>query len=161
RIWAVLESRKKIGKRPPLPADEPLLPAAEEPGKATPRPILVAPKPPRPLMRRPIVVIPLFLVCVGLLVGGFYWTRTDPDERGAQAQPLMHSEDPADGEKAWSEYLEPLSREFPDRYAEEIKAFRARTEPQAELRKAQAAGRAVRYKSEAERFYQEGVRQAQ
>jgi hypothetical protein len=73
----------------------------------------------------------------------------------------MHSEDPADWEKAWTEYLEPLSREYPDRYAEEIKAFRARTEPLAELRKAQAAGRAARYRSEAERFYQEGVRQCQ
>jgi hypothetical protein len=161
RIWAGLESRGKIGKRPPLPADDPLPPpAAEEPRRVAPT-IVVPPKPPRPLMRRPIVVIPLFLVCVGLIVGGFYWTRTDPDELWARAQPLMHSEDPADWEKAWTEYLEPLSREYPDRYAEEIKAFRARTEPLAELRKAQAAGRAARYRSEAERFYQEGVRQCQ
>jgi eukaryotic-like serine/threonine-protein kinase len=162
RIWAGLESRGKIGKRPPLPADEPLPPpAAEEPRPATPRSILVPPKPPRPLMSRPIVVVPLFLLCVGLLVAGFYWTRTDPDELWARAQPLMHSEDPSDWEKAWTEYLEPLSRDYPDRYAEEIKAFRARAEPQAELRKAQATGRAARYKSEAERFYQEGVRQCE
>jgi hypothetical protein len=72
----------------------------------------------------------------------------------------MQSDDPADWEKAWSDYLEPLSREHPDRYAEEIKAFRARTDPQAELRRAQAAGRAARYTSEAERFFHEGVQLA-
>ena len=73
----------------------------------------------------------------------------------------MHSEDPADWERAWTEYLEPLSRSYPDRYADEIKAFRGRTEPVAELR-GPAAGRAERYPgSEAERFYQEGVRLCQ
>ena len=162
RIWAGLESRGKVGKRPPLPADDPLPPpVSEEPRPVAPRPPAVPPKPPRPLMRRPLVVIPLFLLCVGLLAAGFYWTRTNPDDLWARAQPLMRSEDPPDWEKAWTEYLEPLSREYPDRYAEEIKAFRARTEPLAELRKAQAVGRAARYTSEAERFYQEGVRLCQ
>ena len=112
-------------------------------------------------MSRPAVVIPLFLLCVGAMIAGFYWTRTDPDDLYSRAQPLMQSDDPADWEKAWTDYLEPLSREYPDRYAEEVKAFRARTEPLAELRKAQAAGRAAKYTSEAERFYQEGVRLAQ
>jgi hypothetical protein len=112
-------------------------------------------------MSRPLVVVPLFLLCVGLLVAGIYLNRTDPDELWARAQPLMRSEDPADWEKAWADYLGPLSRDHPDRYAEEIKAFRARTEPLAELRKAQAAGRVARYGSEAERFYHEGVRLVQ
>jgi hypothetical protein len=79
----------------------------------------------------------------------------------ARAQPLMHSSDPADWEKAWDEYLEPISRNHPDKYADEIKAFEARMRPAAELRRAQASGRAAIYSSEAERFYQEGVRLCQ
>jgi eukaryotic-like serine/threonine-protein kinase len=159
RVWANLETRGKVGKRPPLPADDAMpVPAEEEPAPA-PRPRRESPpKPPRPLMSRPIIVIPLFLLCVLALVAGYHFTRTDPDELWARAQPLMKSEDPADWEKAWNDYLEPLSRDHPDRYADEIKAFRARTEPLAELRRAQATGRVARYNSEAERFYQQGVR---
>jgi eukaryotic-like serine/threonine-protein kinase len=162
RIWASLEARGKVGKRPPLPADDPLPPPAVEAGTPVVRtkPSAIE-KVPRPLMSRPYVVIPLFLLCVGLLVGGYYLSRSNPDDLWARAQPLMRSEDPADWEKAWTEYLDPLSREYPDRYADEIKAFRARTEPLAELRKAQAAGRTVKYSSEAERFYQDGVRLCQ
>jgi hypothetical protein len=158
RIWANLETRGKLGKRPQLPADEPLpLPAEVE--KPTPRPRIEAPvKPPRPMMSRPLVVIPLFLLCVAALVAGYHWTRTDPEELWARAQPFMKSEDPADWERAWTDYLEPLSRDHPDRYADEIKAFRSRMEPMAELRRAQANGRSAKYGSEAERFYQEGVR---
>lgn len=162
RVWANLEARGKLGKRPALPADDPLPPpaAAERKPIATKREPTPA-RPPRPLMSRPVVVVPLFLLCVGALVAGFYLTRTDPEELWTRAQPLMHSEDPADWEKAWTDYLEPLSRAYPDRYADEIKAFRARTEPLADLRRALAAGRTARYGSEAERFYQEGVRLSQ
>jgi hypothetical protein len=161
RVWASLEARGKLGKRPALPADDPLPPPAAEEDHPIPVRRSTPERLPRPLMRRPIVVVPLFLLCVGLLAAGFYMTRTDPDELWARAQPLMKSEDPADWEKAWTDYLEPLSRSYPDRYAEDIKAFRARTEPLAELRKAQAAGRLAKYGSEAERFYQEGVRLCQ
>jgi serine/threonine protein kinase len=162
RIWANLETRGKIGKRPPLPPDDPLPPPAVEEGAPVVRKKPPTPeKPLRPLMSRPYVVIPLFLLCVGLLIGGYYLSRSNPDDLWARAQPLMHSEDPADWERAWTEYLEPLSREYPDRYADEIKAFRARTEPLAELRKAQATGRAATYSTEAERFYHDGVRLCQ
>jgi eukaryotic-like serine/threonine-protein kinase len=161
RVWTSLEARGKLSKRPVLPPEDVLeKPTADElPTRA--RKIIAIEKTPRPVMSRPGIVIPLFLLCVGALIVGFYWSRTDPEELYAQAQPLMRSESPADWERAWTEYLEPLSREYPDRYAEEIKAFRARTEPLGELRKAQATGRAAKYGSEAERFYQEGVRLCQ
>jgi eukaryotic-like serine/threonine-protein kinase len=161
RVWATLETRGKLSKRPALPPDD-SLPAPEPEERPIERKkVAVAESPPRPVMSRPAVVIPLFLLCVGALVAGFYLSRTDPDDLYARAQPLMRSDDPADWEKAWNDYLEPLSREYPDKYADEIKAFRARTEPLAELRKAQAAGRAAKYTSEAERFYHEGVRLCQ
>jgi eukaryotic-like serine/threonine-protein kinase len=162
RVWATLESRGKVGKRPAIPKDDsaPVEVPPERPVRVKEE-VVVPESPPRPIMSRPAVVIPLFLLCVAAIVFGFYWSRTDPEDLYARAQPLMHSEDPADWEKAWTEYLEPLSREYPDKYADEIKAFRARTEPLAELRKAQAAGKAAKYTSEAERFYQQGVRLCQ
>ncbi|HKB03467.1 MAG TPA: serine/threonine-protein kinase [Gemmataceae bacterium] len=159
RLWASLEARGRLSKRPALPPDDPLPPPADEEEKPPTRAVLPE-KLPRPLMSRPFVVIPLFVMVVGLLIGGFYLSRTDPDDLWAKAQPLMQSDDPGDWEKAWTEYLEPLSREYPDRYADEIKAFRAQTDPQAELRRAQAAGRAVKYASEAERFFHEGMQLA-
>src|SRR5829696_8015703 len=161
RVWASLGARGKVTKRPPLPADDPLPLPVDEERPAKVRRSAAPTDPPRPLMSRPIVVVPLFLLCVGALVGGFYLTRTDPDDLYARAQPLMRSDDPADWEKAWHDYLEPLAREYPDRYADEIKAFRARAQPLAELRRAQASGRAAKYTSEAERFYHEGLRRCE
>ncbi|HKB03961.1 MAG TPA: serine/threonine-protein kinase, partial [Gemmataceae bacterium] len=158
RVWSNLEARGKVAKRPPLPVDDPLPPPADAERPAKARKVATIETRPRPLMSRPWVVVPLFLLCVGALVGGFYLSRTDPDDLYARAQPLMRSDDPADWEKAWTEYLEPLSREYPDKYADEIKAFRARTQPLAELRRAQAGGRNAKYTSEAERFYHEGLR---
>jgi eukaryotic-like serine/threonine-protein kinase len=161
RVWASLEARGKLTKRPALPGEHPLPPPIEEEAAAKLQKVASPPKPPRPLMSRPIVVVPLFLLCVGALIGGFYLTRTDPDDLWAKAQPLMKSDDPADWERAWTEYLEPLAREYPDKYADEIKAFRGRAQPLAELRRAQAAGRAAKYGSDAERFYHEGLRQCE
>jgi hypothetical protein len=161
RVWASLEARGRLGKRPPLPADEPMPHPAEEESPAMPRPVFVPEAPPRPIMRRPLVVIPLFLLVVGGIVAGFYFSRTDPDDLWNRAQPLMRSDDPADWERAWTDYLEPLSRRHPDRYTEQIEAFRARMHPAAELRRSLASGKAAAYTSEAERFYQEGVKLCQ
>ena len=79
RIWAGLETRGKLGKRPALPADDPLPPpAAEGPGQR-PRGSSSAENRARPLMRRPVVVIPLFLLCSDSC-RRFLLARTDPDE---------------------------------------------------------------------------------
>jgi eukaryotic-like serine/threonine-protein kinase len=161
RVWATLEARGRVGKPPALPTDDPMPIPIDEVKPARLRRLPVAEAPPQPVLRRPIVVIPLFLLVVGAIVAGFYWSRSDPEDLWAQAQPLMHSDDPADWERAWTEYLEPLARRYPDRYAEEIKAFRSRTEPAAELRRALTAGRTVKIASEAERFYQDGVKLCQ
>jgi serine/threonine protein kinase len=161
RVWAALETRGKLGQRPALPPDDPLPPPAQEEKPAKTRRIVAQEKPPTPVMRRPLVVIPLFLLVLGGIFAGYYFSQSDPDELWARAQPLMHSDDPADWDRAWNDYLEPLSRRHPDKYADEIKAFRARTEPAAELRRSLATGRAVKPGSEAERFYQDGVKLCQ
>jgi hypothetical protein len=155
RLWAAFEARGRLPKRPPVPADEMPLPVeVDEPVAPL---VTVPPAPPRPLMRRPWVVVPMFLGVVALTALGFYLSRTDPDELYARAQPLMRSDDPADWDRAWAEYLQPLSRDHPDRYADEVKAFRARTEPLGELRKAIATGKRAGYQSEAERWYHAGL----
>jgi eukaryotic-like serine/threonine-protein kinase len=161
RVWGNLEAKGKLGKRPILAPDDPMPPPVAVEKVALQKALVKQNAPARPVMSRAIVVVPLFLLVVGVFFAGFYLTRTNPDELWSRAQPLMHSEDPADWEKAWTDYLEPLSRDYPDRYAEEIKAFRARSEPAGELRRAQSSGRAVKYNSEAERFYQEGVKLCQ
>jgi len=162
RLWASLESRGKLKKRPSLPNDDAMPAQAEAARTPVKLPPMVLPvRPPRPLMSRPLVVVPLFLLVLSLLAGGFFLVRTDPDDLWLRAQPLMKSDDPADWEQAWVDYLEPLSRSHPDKYTEEIKAFRARSQPTAELRRAQASGRALKHGSEAERFYLEGMKRCE
>ena len=162
RLWASLESRGKQKKRLALPAHDPLPVPAEVAGVPVQLPLLPIPvHAPRPVMSRPLVVVPLFLLVLAVLVGGFYLSRTDPEDLWSRAQPLMKSDEPADWDQAWVEYLEPLSRSYPDRYANEIKAFRARSQPAAEFRRAQDAGRAMKPTSEAERFYLEGVKRCE
>lgn len=161
RVWASMEARGKVGPRPALPPDDSLPLLADDEKPPTPSRRLQTPRPPRPILSRPLVVVPLFLLVIGGIVGGFYFTQSEPEDLWARAQPLMHSDDPSDWDQAWNEYLEPLSRRHPDRYAEEIKAFRGRIEPAGELRRALVAGRAAKSSSEAERFYQNGVKLAQ
>src|SRR5262249_56818974 len=95
-VGAPRKPRGKLPRRPALPLDEPLPTPTPEEQPALRKKVEVAEQPPRPVMSRPAVVIPLFLLCVGALVAGFYLSRTDPDDLYARAQPLMHSDDPAD-----------------------------------------------------------------
>lgn len=116
---------------------------------------------PRPLMKRPVVVIPLFLVVVGALVLAFAqpWNQS-ADELYAAAKPLLASANPDDWEKA-DEYLERLSRKYPDRYVDEVAAARTRIRDRRELKRAIADGSKVDPRSEAERAYLRGLRLAQ
>lgn len=161
RLWALFEARGQLPKREPLPVDGPPSPLASNLKKKEERAF-----PPRevvkpPLLSRPWVLLPLFLSVVGLIVLGFQFTREDPEELFAKAEPLMQSTDPADWERAWHEYLEPLARRYPDFHAEQIKSFRNKVEPLAELRRAQLAARNAQYASEGERFYNMGLRLCQ
>jgi predicted Ser/Thr protein kinase len=97
----------------------------------------------------PLVLVALLGLCIGILV----WTFWPLDEQalyehGAQ---MMASARLADMEAAWSEYLEPLQRRFPDHpYRAEVERFRAKLE----------AGRAP-LPSEAQRLYRQGVQRLQ
>ncbi|HVK09547.1 MAG TPA: protein kinase [Gemmataceae bacterium] len=117
----------------------------------------------RPLMSRPLVVVPLFLLVLGAILALVFWPRPGADDLYRQAEPLMASEDPADWERAWDQYLEPLTERFPGQYAAEVEAARVKVEGRRGLRLALEQGRQsqARYKSEGERLYQRGLKLAQ
>jgi hypothetical protein len=112
--------------------------------------------PVRRFFNRPLVVIVAFLLSVGLIV----WLMRTPSpeslfERGAA---LMQSEDPDDVYTAWDKYLSRLAEKYPDYRPEEVAAFRRRYEERnAGLQAAQRARQAGPM-TEAQWFYQEGLR---
>ncbi len=160
-IWSLLERRGLVGKRPAQSlADSEVDPldADPHPPSRVPAPILQAPT---PWHRRWYVVGPLFAGCVMLLLWAFYWRVPSANELMSKALPLMVSEDPHDWDRAWADYLEPLSRKYPDKYRDEVKEFKRRMEDQGEMRHAFINAKTVRHRNEANRFYVEGVRLVQ
>lgn len=162
-IWSALERRGSVGKRPAFPG--PLehdndLPAEEEPAFAPIAPDLI-PREPVPWQNRWYIVVPAFAACVLLLVWAFFWRGPSADELMEKARPLLDSHNPADWDKAWADYLEPLSRRYPEKYVDEVKEARQRIDLQGELRRALITGNSMKYQSEAQRFYTEGLRLAQ
>jgi hypothetical protein len=119
------------------------------------------PPPPRPWLSKPWLVIPLFAMVVGVLILAFAWPGRSAEELWAAAEPLVNSEDPADWDRAWNEYLEPLSSKYPNRYAEEVAAAKSRIRDRKELQQAIADGSKPDRRSEAERGYARGLRLAQ
>ncbi|HEY1192420.1 MAG TPA: serine/threonine-protein kinase [Gemmata sp.] len=119
-----------------------------------------APPERRPLLKRPGVVVPLFLLAVAALVVPFAWPSASPEELFAAAKPLAESENPADWDAA-EKYLEPLAREHPNRYKDEVAAARRRIRDRRELRRAVAEGAKADPRTDAERGYLRGLRLAQ
>jgi len=158
-IWSVLERRGQLPKRPQFPGtldDESGTPLEEE---AAIEPILPAPIPrePRPWLQRWYVVLPLFAACVLILLWAFFWRGPSADELMSKAKPLLESDNPADWKRAWYEYIEPLSRKYPGQYVDEVAHAKQRMEMQGDIRRALVVGNRIRYGSEAERFYYEGL----
>ena len=107
---------------------------------------------------RPIVIIALLLICIGV-IGWKAWPRPKADpaamfEQGAQ---LMASDDPADWNRAWTEFLEPLERHrLEPQQQEELDRFRQLINDHDARRR--AAGRIGDGASEAQHFYDLGQR---
>jgi len=116
---------------------------------------------PRPLLKRPVVVIPLFLIVMSALVLPFVWPSKSADELYAEAKPLVESDNPANWDIALEQFIDPLSRKYPDRYVEEIAAIRAKVKDRRELKRIIAEGAKVDFKSDAESAYFRGLRLAQ
>jgi serine/threonine-protein kinase len=93
---------------------------------------------------RPLVLVLVLLTCIGILVWRFWPLNQDElYQRGAK---LMESESLYDMNQAWSEYLEPLERGYPDHpYKEQVAALRLKWE-----------SAKVPHPSEAQLFFQQG-----
>jgi eukaryotic-like serine/threonine-protein kinase len=112
------------------------------------------------LVNRPVVLIVLFLTTVGLITLGL-WPLGEEQlfQRGAR---LMASDDPDDWDTAWSKYLEPLETKYPNHpHQAEMVAFRRRLDARTAARKASHAARFAGSLSEAQWFYELGLRQRQ
>lgn len=116
---------------------------------------------PRPLMSRPKVVVPLFVALLAVASAIFFWPRPTAGELYAGAQPLLESDNPADWDKAWDDYLEPLSTRYPGEFAEEVRSARQQLSDKRKLRRALDDGLKSSFSSEGERQYQRGVAFAQ
>ena len=115
----------------------------------------------RPLMSRPAVVLPLFLLVVGL--GVWFALRRGPTaaELYANAEPLMQSADPADWDRAWDDYLTPLADRYPAEYSVQVADARIKIMTRKEIRRTVDQAARVRYAGEGERLYQTGLKLAQ
>lgn len=109
---------------------------------------------------RPIVIITLLILCIGFITWKA-WPRTkiDPNSIFDEGALLMKSDDPADWNRAWTEYLEPLDRRQldPER-REQHAAFRQMINDHEARRR--AIPRSGDSTSEAQRFYEQGQRLA-
>ncbi len=114
-------------------------------------------------LNKPWVLLPLFLLCVAILVWRFWPEPTAPAEVLFQrASELMASSQTADWDKAWNEYLVPLDRTYPDHpYHKDVEEFRQKIDDQAALQRALGGIRGSSSGSEAEHFYQRGLRLCQ
>jgi serine/threonine-protein kinase len=108
---------------------------------------------------QPWVLIPLFVGCVSLLAY-LVWPRhaVPPQELFQEGSKLMASGDPADWDRAWKDYLDPLEHNYPDHpyHAEVERMRRLKDDRDAQLR-ALARLKDVAGASAAQRFYERGL----
>jgi serine/threonine protein kinase len=115
------------------------------------------------LLNRSWVLVPLFLLCMGVIAWRI-WPESHPsaDWLIEQGRALIVSENPADWDKARSEYLEPLNQLYPDHpYQSEVEEYVQKIEDHAAQRRALASIRGAGTVSAAQRFYQRGLRLCQ
>ena len=109
------------------------------------------------LIRAGVLFIGL-LVCLGLIIFAFARPRLNADDLYKKAEPLMNSDNPADWQKAWTEYLEPLTLRFPDNpHKAEVDEFHQMLDDLAAQRRLVGRGRRGAKPSEAQRYYEIGL----
>jgi serine/threonine-protein kinase len=108
------------------------------------------------LLNRPSLLVPLFLLTVGLLVWSLW--PASAEHLYQRITTLMASEDHADWFQA-AELMDQLDRKYPDNaHHEELKGFRQRIEAEEALRHAKRAAEHQRPSSEAQWFYVKALR---
>jgi serine/threonine protein kinase len=112
--------------------------------------------PVKQFLNRPWVLVLLLAVTLGLIAWTFWPLSAETMyQRGAE---LMKSSDPSDWETAWDKYLGPLAKHPDTPHRAELEAFRDRLAGAEAARQADRAARRAGPMSEAQWFYQEGVR---
>jgi serine/threonine protein kinase len=113
--------------------------------------------PVRQFLNRPWVLVVLLTLTVGLIAWAFWPLSAETMyQRGAI---LMKSNDPDDWETAWERYLGPLLAKHPDTpHRAEVEQLRHRYESVKATRQASRTARLAGPMSEAQWFYQEGLR---
>ncbi|MEZ6143247.1 MAG: serine/threonine-protein kinase [Zavarzinella sp.] len=164
QLWASLEARKLLPKKP-APTNEPeiVTDSAEQPALGSQVSFLPEsarpPKTYRPLFSRPWVVIPAFLLVVGLLIAGFYRKRVGAEELYQAGLPLLQSNQPEDWESAWTLYFSKLEADYPGRYPNEVAAAKQKVQPLLELRRALGAAQLKKKSSnEPQRLYRTALK---
>jgi serine/threonine-protein kinase len=113
--------------------------------------------PVRRFFNRPVVLIPLFVLTVGLIAWSFWPLGAQTMYRRGAA--LMASSEPGDWDRAWDKYLGPLQDKYPNHpYQQEVAELRRKYEEKRAERQAEVAARNAGPVSEGQRFFQEGLR---
>jgi serine/threonine-protein kinase len=109
-------------------------------------------------LSRPWVLVPLFLLCVGILIWRLWLEpRPSPDRLFEQGSALMASDNPAEWDKGWNDYLAPLRSNYPDYRHEEVEGYAQQFKEGEALRRALARFKESGPASAAQRFYQRGL----
>jgi hypothetical protein len=112
--------------------------------------------PVRQFFNRPVVLVVLFVLCAGTLVWTFW--PDDPEKRYEEGRALLESDNPDDWAAGW-EKLEKVRAKLADGpHAADVERYRQKYE---DYRAARAAARRGDHLSEAQWFYQEGLRRRQ
>jgi serine/threonine-protein kinase len=113
----------------------------------------------RRFLNRPWVLLTLFVLTASAIAWAF-WPMNDEAlyKRGAA---LMASPDPDKWDEAWEKYLGPLRERNPEAHKEELDAFRKKIDDRQAAQTAERAAKRAGPMSEAQWFYQEGLRQRQ
>jgi serine/threonine-protein kinase len=115
--------------------------------------------PVKQFINRPWVLATLFVLCVSTILWAFWPPSAESLYRHGEA--LMNSDDPDDWATGWDQYLARLEKEYPDYRREEVAEFRKKYDGYRAARKAKRKAEQVEPMTEAEWFYQEGMRQRQ
>jgi len=112
--------------------------------------------PVRQLFNRPAVLGILFAACVIILLWTFY--PTDPEKQYQRGETLLKSENPEDWLAGWDLVRQAQPRLPPDAHAADIASYQQKVEDYQAERRASWQGEHL---SEAQWFYQQGLRQRQ
>jgi serine/threonine protein kinase len=109
------------------------------------------------VLNNPIVLVVLFVLCVGTLVWTFW--PSGPDHLYKKGTALMASDDPDDWDRAWRDYLGPLQSKYPDNpYQNELAELRQQYDERVAEQNAERAAKSKKGISEGQWFFEKGVR---